>query len=170
MALPYTDAPMPLYTIIVLKQDDNTMTLLKRLGASYQQRIMLIVPEAATHVFRGVDDFRALRRVTRERSTTVMLVLCGRERLRIWARRLGFQVYASPRVALRVLERKQSRRFSVVLPQRAMSPLPPSAVARRRGAGDAHLALWLTVLLVLGILGGVVFGYLLSVISLSKIL
>ena len=68
--------------------------------------VVIVVPEYASQVFQRPEDFQDLRRVKRECGIPITLVLPGHERMRNWARRQGFTVYASSETCARMLARR----------------------------------------------------------------
>ena len=68
--------------------------------------VVIVVPEYASQVFQSPEDFQDLRRVKRECGIPITLVLPGHERMRNWARRQGFTVYASSETCARMLARR----------------------------------------------------------------
>jgi hypothetical protein len=170
-----TDALIPLatYRILITRYDDTMEDVLKQIQGQ-RGRLIIVVP-LYTKVFLCREDFQVLKRLEREQRMTITLVLYGRKRLRTWARNQGFRVYASTRVCMRTLERRLSRQaslsFSPLLsPSNPLhsvetEPLTLSFTVKKLCQEDIRFILILTLLLLLGILGGIGFGYLLSATS-----
>lgn len=93
--------------ILVVEPDDERTVVLNRLGhyaSRWQQRgpIVVVVPQDA--VFRRPGDLRELQQTIAGQyanKNMLVLVLEGNERLRLWARRQGFHVYATLETCLK---------------------------------------------------------------------
>src|SRR5579875_1652510 len=91
-------------TILVEGQDERAEVMDQ--VRKQHKPVVIVVPEYASQIFQRPEDFRDLKRVKRECGIPVTLVLPGHERMRNWARRQGFTVYASSETCARALARR----------------------------------------------------------------
>lgn len=164
-------------TIMVEPTDERSSVV--RLVSRQSKPVVVVLPENTA--FRRPGDLLELKRMTSQRRTPVVLVIAGNERLRSWARRQGFSVFSSMETCAHALARTR-----ITEPLYASGPLKLSEVAVQRSTPrntepivstytkrtvslaprkrrQETLLLILVALLILGILGGVGFGYLLSI-------
>jgi len=94
--------------VLVVEPDDERVVVLNWLGlyaTRWQQQrgpIVVVVPQDA--VFRRPGDLRELQQIVggqHENGSMLILVIEGNERLRLWARRQGFNVYATLETCLK---------------------------------------------------------------------
>ncbi|GCE11520.1 hypothetical protein [Tengunoibacter tsumagoiensis] len=154
--------------------------------ARQRKPVVMILPEQDT--IRRPGDLLELRRISAQQQNTLNLVISSNERLRQWARRQGFNVFSSLEACSRATQRDTE---PLAYTQHELIPsmklasgslkhrveLTKNTTARRR-SGDlsaqlreqkeherrqSRLLWFLIALLALGILGGIGFGYLMTV-------
>lgn len=90
---------------ILVEEQDRHIEVIDQVRKQHKP-VVIVVSEQAAQVFQGPDDFRELKRARRECGIPVTLVLSGHERMRNWARRQGFTVYASAETCAKALARR----------------------------------------------------------------
>ncbi len=168
---------------ILVEPMDDKMSVVRHVSKLQKPVVVVLSPHAT---LRRPGDLLELRRATSHLERPLMLVIEGNERLRTWAHRQGFAVFASPQTCAKALTRQRITQPLLDLQRESQSgiemqgsgelrALPrntePLAVSRRQRVSTTPqqkrrsewLLLLLIILLVLGILGGIGFGYLFSV-------
>ena len=173
---------------VMVEPDDEKASVVGWVS-SQNKPVVIVLPTNV--VFRRPGDLLELKRVALVREVPIILVISENERLRQWARRQGFSVYASVETCARALAQRhiteplpriydeertstalglplgyvaasKSKRVLVQM-ARDTEPLTMRRHAGREKRWLQRALLVLLALMVLGILGGVGFGYLLLV-------
>jgi hypothetical protein len=90
---------------ILVEEQDRCVEVMEQVRKQHKP-VVIVVPERASQVFQRPEDFHDLKRVKRESGIPVTLILPGHERIRNWARRQGFTVYASSETCAKALARR----------------------------------------------------------------
>ncbi len=172
-------------TILVEPTDEKSSVV--RHVSMQKKPVVIVLPENASRVFQHPGDFGELRRIKRYLGTPITLVIQRNDRLRVLARRHGLPVYSSTEALARTLAPQDTEPLKLqplaatgkLKPQSAGSfarrrrspitePLAQSIQRVRPGTAQPRLGKRDTILfvlllfLLLGILGGIGFGYLLA--------
>ncbi len=161
---------------ILVEPTDERSSVVRHVSAQ-NKPVVIVLPENATRVFQHPGDFGELKRLRHHLGTSITLVIQGNDRLKVWARRQGLTVYPS----IETLANRFSERDTEPLHLRSQATVDkleaqqvgqsillrrslitqPSDGQRQARPKDRALLI-LVALLILGILGGIGFGYLLT--------
>lgn len=175
---------------ILVEPTDERSSVVRRVSTQ-SKPVVIVLPENASSAFQRPGDFGELKRLKQHLGTSITLVIQGNDRLKVWARRQGLTVYPS----IETLAYKLSERDTEPLHLRSLATVDkekthqvgPSTVQRRslitqpldvqqqqavlRSARSKDRALLILIaLLILGILGVIGFGYLLTLSHATGIL
>lgn len=165
---------------ILVEPTDEQSSVVRRVSTQ-NKPVVIVLPENASSVFQHPGDFAKLKRLKQYLGTSITLVIQGNDRLKVWARRQGLTVYPSiETLAYELSERDteplhlsslatvdklkthqvgpSTRRRRSLITQ----PLAVQQAAERSMRSKERMLLILIALLILGILGGIGFGYLLT--------
>ena len=167
---------------ILVEPTDERPSVVRRVSTQ-KKPVVIVLPENANRVFQRPGDFGELKRLKQRLGTSITLVIQGNDRLKVWARRQGLTVYPSTEALAHSLSQRDTeplhlrslaavgtlnteqvgtstrRRRSLItepLDARQQQAILQSAKPKDR------MMLILVALLLLGILGGIGFGYLLA--------
>lgn len=163
-------------TTLLVEPTDERSSVVRQVGRVSHQRkpVVVVLPENAA--IRRPGDLLELKRVTSQWAAPMTLVILDNQRLRTWAHRQGFTVFSSTETCARALVRQRNTQplHKTGTPGSALalstSPRDTEPLASRQlfplligTRWQETLLLVLLTLLILGILGGIGFGYLLSI-------
>jgi len=176
-------------TILVEPTDERSSVV--RHVSTQSKPVVIVLPENASSAFQRPGDFGELKRLKQHLGTSITLVIQGNDRLKVWARRQGLTVYPSiETLAYKLSERDTEPlhlRSLVAIDEEKAHQVGPSTMRRRSlntqlldgqqqqaalqpvRAKDRMLLI-LIALLILGILGVIGFGYLLTLSHAAGIL